>query len=704
MKINEIYLKNFKAISEENFNFKNINLITGNSGEGKTAVIEALAFALTNDLKDNISEYVKWGSDKFIISINFDHNSHNYFYTIVGSNKSTTKRELIIDNDINTIFLNSDAVKEIETIIDPILTLYSNISMQHKSTALLEEKSTPRLQKLKQILKVDELMIAIEKIKDDVSILKIDIIEAETKFKILKAKTFVYTDVPDMINEDKYDELVNNLTQLYSDKDIYDKELIEYEVYKTKLQQYTDAETKLIEFKDIKNINIEKIDNLKIKLIEEPKFDMTVFHEFDKLQMNFFNIEQIRNKLIQSIENKSDELKNMPKSKRLKKCQFIDDDIEKINDKIILLENNYTIVNKEIKLIKQGKCPTCGQDYKTTEFYTDDALDIIQEDISIAKKEKEKRKNIIKIYNSEKIENEQFKKDRSIKQKEIDILKNDLKNTSAILFDEEEFNIQKKIKIKYEQILNKNKVVKDEIVTFNNILISTQSAIDEYNKIKKPKKFIFSTKFCTNTFNTVKKEVEELNVLKNEIKNIRKLNADIREEEVKTETQITELDSQLLLKNKKERLLKEVSKILDKDFSSYLIEKGTKHIRDKMNDFFQRSYGKYSVEFKQNKRGIDYYYSENNSDLHSVSTLSGFEQCVFAISQRVALSSLQNLGIFVGDEIDSDTNADNSIPLFKTLLKEDIEQYFFITHNEETKEFLENEGGKVFNIIKGKLL
>jgi len=142
---------------------------------------------------------------------------------------------------------------------------------------------------------------------------------------------------------------------------------------------------------------------------------------------------------------------------------------------------------------------------------------------------------------------------------------------------------------------------------------------------------------------------------------------------------------------------------LQKGFTSYLVKEGTEYIQEEMNSILLRTYGKFGVSFEQTRSGVEYYYtSPTNDKLCSVNTLSGYEKCVFAVSQRLALLSLQeNIKFLICDEIDSDANEEYSIELYENILKEDLDQVFIITHHNATKEFIANKGATVVEMENG---
>jgi chromosome segregation ATPase len=125
-----------------------------------------------------------------------------------------------------------------------------------------------------------------------------------------------------------------------------------------------------------------------------------------------------------------------------------------------------------------------------------------------------------------------------------------------------------------------------------------------------------------------------------------------------------------------------------------------------MNSIFQKGYGRYEITFEHDKSGIDFFYKETGSDiLNNVVMASGQEKAVLAMANRLALCSLQNLGILVVDEIDSNASDENSLKLYETILGEKgFNQIWVITHCTPTKEYLENlNNTSVYEIEMGEI-
>jgi len=177
--------------------------------------------------------------------------------------------------------------------------------------------------------------------------------------------------------------------------------------------------------------------------------------------------------------------------------------------------------------------------------------------------------------------------------------------------------------------------------------------------------------------------------------------------EVKKENdnEITKLINELEDLYKQERILSTTKNIIAKKFISYLINEGASILKNKMNEFFNRAYGKYSISFINQNNSIDFFYQENKLKIPtSVYMASGFEKDIIALANRIALSYLCDFGIMLLDEVDSQAGDYYSNKLLELLINEkNINQIFLVTHNESSKELLMNfPNTKVYCMENGK--
>ena len=191
--IKKLYIKNFRNINELTLEPSSyINLISGNNGEGKSSILYAIEYLLTDNLNEKISEYVRWGQDKFNLEMEFDFNGNNYIIKVEGSKSS--KKELIVNN--TDIYKNSEATKYLATIIDPNVTRYSAISEQGKTAQILFDTPANRLKKLKEILGIDKIFELVEDIKEEIKQINSDIDLNKKEIEVIDNIDYNLLDVP----------------------------------------------------------------------------------------------------------------------------------------------------------------------------------------------------------------------------------------------------------------------------------------------------------------------------------------------------------------------------------------------------------------------------------------------------------------------------------------------------------------------------
>jgi len=702
MQLKKFSIINFGIIKEEHIDFGKINLFIGNPGEGKSTILEALCYLLTNDLKDTIKEYVRRGEREFSLGLTFSHLGDEYEYYVKGNLASKASKKLVINNEEDILY-NSEATERIAELIDPKLTLYSNISMQHKATELLTETPIPRLNKLKQILKVDQLKKAIIKINEDRFEVKSKVDKLKIEIDLYKNKNFYYEDLPILPDLD-IESLKEEFIELIEIKSRHAKEQLEYEKYKLKLEQYERAQKELSKLDDDYKSKFDSLNNIKNNLIEVPDFDADKLEKLYNNKLQYDYSQKEFKSINERLDRKINEYENSELPKRLIQPTYLDDNIKKSKEEDLKnLELKYLKLKIEYEAVKEGKCPTCGNVYST------DDLKKLESKYNTRKKifEEEKRSHekLLKQLDDFKTQlnrNNQLRKQREAIKLEIDQITKEKDRHRIIDFDNEEYNRLSEIKVKFISATNHNKSINDLIDNLKKDLSIIDFKISEFKSVEKPEEFIFSTNFDKDKYLELEQQIKEYEDKEAEYKRIELFNKKIREEENATNNKVVKKEDEIIKLNKKDRLLKEAEKVLSKDFSSYLIEQGTNYLQNEMNNFFLKSYGKYSVKFTQNKNGVEYFYSEDGNDYYSVSRLSGFEKHVFAVAQRVAMCSLQDLRVFIVDEIDSDTGYEHSLKLFEAIIEEQFEQYFIITHCEEVKEYLENQPGcKVFSMSNG---
>jgi DNA repair exonuclease SbcCD ATPase subunit len=694
--IEYIHFKDFRNLVDVTITPSSfINLIEGENGQGKSSILQGIKYLFTDDLDEKISEYVRWGCDKFYIESKFSFNGNNYKYGIEGSKIS--KKELVI-NGVD-IYKNSEATRKMNEIIDANIVKYSVIAEQGKNTQILFEKNTERLKHLKEILGIDKLFPLVEEMKEEEKSKEIIVQDCKKEIKLLSERQYNFLDVPELID---IEYIKNEFQLLEKYKEVYELKNKFYEKYLVEKTEYDKAYKIIEENQEFILKYYASLDELDKSQIE---YNHTESEEELREQLSKYETEKLnqehKTEKINSITTYIDRhQKNIDKYnkdlekyilRRIQECSTTKEDIVKQEQLVLDFEIKQSKYKEELKLARQGKCPTCGKDYivdidKLQKEFEDNSqnmlmhraqltllknqLDNYNKEINEQETIKIQRQNIITMIQSEQAIIEKYKEELKgvIPQEE---------NTFLIDYD----SLLKDIKDKLEnrrRVQLYNVQISNQIRELENKIKVSQSLIDQYKDIKRPEEIEKPNMYDKEKYDILNKEIIIHEQKVKEKERIEKYNEDIKIEQSKDQIKIKELSTIIDSVSYQIQILKESRQVLDKEFSAYLIDKGASFIKEKMNDFFQRAYGRYEITFNQDKNSIDFFYGDEGS-VSPVGMASGFERSLLAIAFRIALASLQNLGLIIFDEVDSDASVDKSLSLYETLLRatDKDTQFFF---------------------------
>lgn len=695
MKLKSFKAKNFKNLSNIFIEFENNTIISGDNGSGKSSILQGITYCLTNSLSEKISEYIKWGEDSFELNIEFEHKENTYNYSI-KSNGSTTSKDLIINE--KEFYKNTEASNKISEIINSDLLLYSSISEQGKSYSILTDTPAQKLKRIKSILGIEKLENVSQSMKESLSTEKESLKINRSQFDFLKSKEFRFQD----------EIQLKDIEQIKKDFEIQEKQKLIFEKNKSLELNYNDSlkqYNKNIESKSKYELEINVI-NDKLKTyndISTEKYNRTLVQisEIEKKLSDYNNNLKSYNEYVKrknDIENKIEDYSNNINGIKLYRLNTLDFDISTIENLKNTL-NDYFVSRKEIKnhlsLVKNGKCPTCGQSFNKSHEDLEKELQDIEIQISQIQDVIQTKESVLKEHENKKLTNEKNKIIIDNGKANIESLQKELSSLEVInepkdIYKESNnalkfYNSEKQLyesNIKSITLLNDNKRL-------------YESKLKELINLIEPEKPLYeNNSYDSNLYESLKKDMwsYEKDVEQNE--RIKKFNEEVLKDKENTERSIKEIDVKYYELSSEIKNLEDAKNLIDKQFSSYLIEKGTSFIESQMNSFFQKCYPKYSVYFKQteNKNSIDFYYTDNEiGKISSASLCSGFEKQLLSIAFRVALASITGLGFLILDEVDSDASTENSISLYSNLIDSNLfNQIICITHKEATKEYLEN--------------
>jgi DNA repair exonuclease SbcCD ATPase subunit len=695
MNLKSFKAKNFKNLSDTFIEFENNTIISGDNGSGKSSILQGITYCLTNNLSEKISEYIKWGENSFELNIQFEHGESNYDY-VIKSNGSTTSKDLIINE--KEFYKNTEASNKISEIINSDLLLYSSISEQGKSYSILTDTPAQKLKRIKSILGIEKLENVSQSMKESLSSFKEEVKINRSSFDHLKSKEFRFQDEIQLkdIEQIKKDFEIqekqksifekqkslelnyNNLLKEYN-KNIENKDKHEQEIniINDKLKTYNDIST---EKYNSTLVQISKIE----KKLSDYNNDLKSYNEYLKR----------KNDIEIKIEHFNYNISNV-KLYRLSNLDFDISTIENLKNNL----NDFLISRKEIKnhlsLVKNGKCPTCGQSFNKSHEDLEKELQDIEIQISQMQDVIQTKETILKEHENKKLINEKNKIVIDNGKSNIESLQKELSSLEVI---DEPKNIYKEytedLKIcNSEKQLYESNIKSITLLNDNKRLY--ESKLNELKNLIQPTEPLYeNNSYDINLYESFKKDIWSYEKDVEQNKRIKTFNDQIIKDKNETDELIKQIENKYYELTSEIKNLEDAKNLIDKQFSSYLIEKGTSFIESQMNSFFQKCYPKYSVYFKQtdNKNSIDFYYTDNDiGKISSASLCSGFEKQLLSIAFRVALASITGLGFLILDEVDSDASTENSISLYSNLIDSKLfNQIICITHKEATKEYLVN--------------
>ncbi len=694
MLINKLELENFGVTEEkQTITFKKgINLITGDNGKGKSTAVKALSLMLFNYAKGRHQDYINWNKDFFKTMLDLEHAGHKYEVKFSAGRGSDGKL-LTIDND--DYYERSEANDKLAELFNPKLMLASMISFEGE-TDLITVKPAERREHLKKIYDLDfkNEIIRIKSLID--SLTDNDIANIEKEILVLESI--------------EYD--INELKELPFDEETYNSYI-----------QLTEANSERIKSAVELNSNrkqlVEKLVNLKLNA-------SNLENDLNSLELSYSNLNEQEKPVI------SDSIYDALNKYKLSLESFNDDNVKLLEDEISTFRKKRPIsidedklstitseagvllleisnLNKKIKDLESGTCPTCGGEIKSTDIssWQSDLKDL---------EEKSKLKKIEIASHKEEIVKKKEIDDFNLNVKEMtDKLNSDIEKLKIKNLNDKK-DLEKSIEYEEKSIEASKKNIKLETEVLENKIIEADKKISDKNKsIENCKKEIDDTQVSIDSSELIDiEDIENENeiilgkiseyiqisternliIKKNESEELRKIAATskIKDLKIERDTLASEVAE-----------YKEQKDILNKRFPSFVIATLIKTIEFEMNDFIIKTYeGKYTIKIVEKKDAIYVVYGAKEAD---VSLASGYEKQVFSLAYKNALNKISGTGVLILDEVDSASSIENSLQLYKIVgsMTDLYQQIIIITHKPEVQELLINEyNALAYEVDNGK--
>ena len=682
IKLNTLYMKDFMCTKEAKLDFtdQKVILLTGNNGNGKSSVLDAIALCLTNYKRgSSFSEYIRKNAKSKEAKVVLTGEIQGFPITFnVTIQKKGLERQVIYK--VEKPYVNS----EVDALLASLgISEYADIimSMQGDDNKIIDVGPAKRADYLQNLLNytyIEESDFANKNLKDiKQQITRCnDIITLNTNTINLRKKQI--SDVPDDIYTEKLEKLNQSIT-------IIKDTLIQYAGLNEKQQSLINKLNEILQKKYSITNTISTLEN-NINQLPTLKETLSGYNtELSKLTetitSNLSNSSVLNNSLL----NINTEITNLENQR------------SEVITSLATARAELATIQKHISLINMGKCPECGHAFTSTDkdIYEKQLNEVNQKIESLVTSQNELSAKI----NTQKDLYTKTSTDVSKVTNEVNLLNNKL---NSIQLNKPKLEEQ----ISYLENtasaeLSKNKA---ELSSLERDETAIKSEQDNLAKSLKDYEILNTDlRNAQQEANTINQQILMRNNIITQNNNI---NQEVQNLETATEEQYKQIENL----HRDEAVYKEVSTLLD-ELRDYAVIKTCDKLESEINSFIGIIFPDMYVKLYQSKAGVEFFYTTSGSkdlskdDLSNAKMASGFEKAALSIAFKVALCKAYNLPFAFFDEADEKGSEVNSASLFKSLLNSNVfEQVFIISQKSIVRETIQNEveGVRTYYVHKGK--
>lgn len=633
------------------FTNDNIILITGENGEGKSSLLEAIAICMCEHKRgSSFKDYVKVGNDNAHIELSATIKGQgDIVFDVFLNERGGTPYERVITWN-GKEFRNSECNEVLQSLN---LIFYSDIifAMQQESDIV---KLTPaqRSKFMQQIFnfdfesKVRDIQSQLETNTCIMNMLKGKI----DALSVAAEKPQHFCKIPDLTESD-----IEERRRVLAD---LQKELAEITDYNNKLKEQ--ANEKLELEKKLASLH-GKYD---LHIAQRATYDNIIDTKKPQKTLEEWDAEINAQKEEWS---KQEDLLSGEEDTQYK----LQEELNETNKQMYAFDFSIKSVQDKMKQVENGVCPICGK-----EFTEHDKQDFSKElDDLFSKKQK-----------AQETVNESKKKLEQCKESQEDI-KHVIVNLQYKVHRLEEKRIADAHVIADVNLAVLERAKNEDAIKQCESDIETLSTILS-NKVDVEYK---DASVLASKITEIQKEISDyesiiqFNNAQNEIlyqweENEKKRVADLAVEK----TKFDEL-------KKKNATLEEVVDLLHNKLPSYIIVKKCSEISNEMNSLIHACFPNIEIGLSQTKRGVEFIYKPDNQKKieKSSSMASGFQKELISLAFRLALCKIYNLSFSFFDEIDSQSSEKNSEIVYKYILDLNLfNQIFIISQRRSTIDYI----------------
>lgn len=710
MFIKSLKLKNFQTIRDAEFRFrKGIICFTGNNGEGKSTVLHAIVMLLFNSYDGNLKDYITWGEKEFQISMEFSHEGKNYseFYSYSLTKGSERQLQIL---DTGEIFTGNSCVSKLAEILDPSQASAAIVAMENQQN-LVNTTPSQRREYLKKIYSL-EFREELEKIAQDVSRTEEDIIRLQSKKDVLVASEYPLKTERELPDRDEYEKSVENLKKIDQRIAEAQKKAEELDILRKEEHELSDevigtgySLSKLRESLDrITSENQELKKEIASLEAEDPSAEIA---QEMKEEQDSYELE--KQTLQKQILQKQSELGAVPVPVRVSRKPY-----ETVAQRETELSYAYEESNRKIKILSQGKCPTCGREISSSELEAEEKKNQeLKEELECMREQKKAEQERLDELNSynEDAKQQQFILEKTLNEAvhSLSSLEESHKNKVEkfqLLLEQKKLRIENKISQNRIRIVSNDKVYQSSCETMDSLTSQKSSAEKKLEQIRKEMEVLEDPWGLIQLLEQDKEDpqriVDEYESAVSYNRSIQVYNEEMLKKSTERDRQVAELEEELLELSRKKTMMAVAKGLVQREFPSFVISRMVETLSAFVNEFLQKVYPKYRISIEESKNSLNFLFGEYKSD---VKMASGFEKSVFSLAYMYALGKIQSYGLLICDEGDAAASDENATRFYRTLghSLEWIDQIMCITHKEEIKELLRNDfHAQVFHVEKGE--